>query len=60
MKTFSIKYFETYSDTYEVKAETYEEACKILGEMLMDGKEKAPDYCVDSGYELVGEDDCDD
>ena len=55
MKKFSIKYFETYSDTYEVEAETYEEACEKLGEMMCDGEVDGPEQCIDSGYECKGE-----
>jgi hypothetical protein len=60
MKRYNIIYHETYSDTYEVEAETYEEACETLGEMLANGEEKGPDNCIDSGYEYNGEEDCED
>nr|DAZ54938.1 MAG TPA: RNA polymerase inhibitor [Caudoviricetes sp.] len=37
MKKFSIEYHETYSKTYEIEANTPEEAEEILRERIGDG-----------------------
>ena len=48
MKKFSIEYHETYGRTYEIEAETKEEAEEILRERIGDGTENAPEECENS------------
>lgn len=48
MKKFSIEYHETYSRTYEIEANTPEEAEKILKERIREGMEDAPEECENS------------
>lgn len=55
MKKFSIEYHETYSRTYEVEAETEEEAKEILLERIGHGKEKSPEECENSWFDNVQE-----
>ena len=55
MKEFSIRYTETYSDVYNIEADTYEEACEKLKEMIIEDKLDGPMQCCDSSYEDVTE-----
>jgi hypothetical protein len=47
---FAIDYTETYSDTYFVKAKSYEEAIKKLEYAIMNGHVNGPSQCCDSRY----------
>lgn len=55
MKNFSIKYHETYSRTYEIEANTPEEAEEILRERIGDGTENAPEECENSWCDNIYE-----
>ena len=55
MKEFTIEYTETYSDIYHIEADTYEEACEKLKEMIMEDKLDGPMQCCDSSYKDVTE-----
>lgn len=50
---YEIRYTETYARTYYVTADSFEEAKDKLFEMINDGKEKGPDECINSNFELV-------
>ena len=49
MKKYSIRYTETYQRWYDVKANSPEEAKKKLLDASMNGEERRPDECFDSG-----------
>lgn len=49
MKKFSIEYHETYSKTYEIEANSPEEAEEILRDMICNGEENAPEECRIAG-----------
>lgn len=55
MKKFSIEYHETYGKTYEIEAETKEEAEEILRERIIEGVENAPEECENSWCDNVQE-----
>ena len=48
MKTYCITYHETYSENYEIEANSPDEAEQILRERIANGKEFAPEQCQDS------------
>lgn len=48
MKTYCVTYHETYVRTYEIEANTPEEAEEILRERIGDGTENAPEECENS------------
>ena len=49
MKKYSIRYTETYEGWYDVEANSPEEAKKKLLDTIMNGEERGPDECCDSG-----------
>lgn len=53
MSKYYIRYTETYADEYEIKAESYMEACDKLRKDIMDGKVDGPDQCIDSKYSFL-------
>ena len=55
MKKYSIRYTETYESWYEVEANSPEKAKEKLLDAIMDGKEKGPDECCDSGCKEIEE-----
>ena len=55
MKKFSIEYHETYGKTYEIEAETKEEAEEILRDMICNGEENPPEECENSWCDNVQE-----
>ena len=55
MKTFEITYHETYVRTYDIEANTPEEAEKILKERIREGMEDAPEECENSWCDNVQE-----
>lgn len=57
MSVFELTYYETYKKTYEVDAETREEAEEKLIDDLCEGREKWPDECYHSGFCDVTEND---
>ena len=48
MKKFSIEYHETYGRTYEIEANSPEEAEEILKERIREGMEDPPEECENS------------
>ena len=50
MARFAIDYRESFSRTYVVEAESYDEAQEKLANAIMNGEVEAPDNCYDSGY----------
>ena len=48
MKTYCITYHETYTENYEIEANSPEEAEEILRDMICNGEENAPEECEDS------------
>ena len=55
MKTFEITYHETYVRTYDIEANTPEEAEKILKERIREGMEDAPEECENRWCDNVQE-----
>ena len=55
MKKYSIRYTETYQRWYDVKANSPEEAEEKLLNAIMNGEERAPDECCDSGCKEIEE-----
>ena len=55
MKKYSIRYTETYQRWYDVEANSPEEAEKKLLDPIMNGEERAPDECCDSGCKEIEE-----
>lgn len=45
---YEVTYTESYSGTYEVEANSKEEAEEIVKENIWEGKFKAPDDCYES------------
>ena len=54
MKTYTIRYTETYFRCYEVEATSEDEAKETLLQRLMDGQEHDPDICDSSFMEVTG------
>ena len=52
MKKFAIEYHETYVRTYEIEAETKEDAEDILMERICMGTERPPEECENSWCEV--------
>lgn len=50
MSTFELTYFETYQKTYDVEAETREEAEDKLIDDICNGREKGPNECCGIGF----------
>ena len=55
MKDFFIKYTETYSDVYMVRANTLKEAIAKLDEDIRCGARQGPELCDGSSYEEVSD-----
>lgn len=55
MKKFSIEYHETYGKTYEIEANSPEEAEEILRDMICNGEENPPEECEHSWCDNVQE-----
>ena len=55
MKKFSIEYHETYGKTYEIEANSPEEAEEILRDMICNGEENAPEECENSWCDNIQE-----
>ena len=53
MKDYFIKYTESYSDIYKVRANTLLEAISRLDEEIRDGTRQGPELCDESSYEEV-------
>ena len=52
MKTFEVTYHETYVRTYDIEANTSEEAEEILMERIYNGMENPPEDCEESWCEV--------
>ena len=50
---YKIEYSETFLNTYEVDADSFEEAKKILEEDIYYGRASEPWECVESHFEDV-------
>ena len=55
MKKFSIEYHETYGRTYEIEANSPEEAEEILRDMICNGEENPPEECENSWCDNIYE-----
>lgn len=55
MKKFSIEYHETYGRTYEIEANSPEEAEEILRDMICNGEENPPEECENSWCDNIHE-----
>ena len=53
MKTYSIRYTETYQRWYDVEANSIEEAKEKLLDAIMNGEERPPEECCDSGCKEI-------
>lgn len=51
MAKFLVDYYETYSKSYEVEANSKQEAEEIVKGDIMEGRRQAPYNCTDSWYE---------
>lgn len=51
MEKYIVDYYETYSKSYEVEANSKEEAEEIIKEDIAEGRRQAPYNCTDSWYE---------
>lgn len=51
MPKFLVDYYETYSRSYEVEANSKEEAEEIVKEDITEGRREEPDVCTDSWYD---------
>lgn len=51
MKKYLVTYCESYSDSYEVKADSREEAEEIVKDDIFAGRRNAPENCYDSSCE---------
>lgn len=52
MAKFLVDYYETYSKSYEVEANSKEEAEEIIKEDIAEGRRESPYNCTDSWYEV--------
>lgn len=55
MKKFSIEYHETYRRTYEIEANSPEEAEEILRDMICNGEENSSEECENSWCDNIQE-----
>ncbi len=53
MAKFLVDYYETYSKSYEVEANSKEEAEEIVREGIRKGELDPPENCTDSWYETL-------
>lgn len=51
MAKYIVDYYETYSRSYEVEANSMEEAQEIVKEDIIEGRRPEPDNCTDSWCE---------
>lgn len=56
MSVFEIRYNETYSKSYNVKADSFEQAKDKLYNALLNGDVDGPDCCIGSSFEIVFDD----
>lgn len=47
---FAIEYRETYTDSYFVEADSYEEACEKIQDAIQNGKLEGPENCWSSEF----------
>lgn len=52
MKKYLVDYYETYSKSYEIEANSKEEAENILRRGIQEGKLDGPEYCDKSWCEV--------
>lgn len=52
MAKYIVDYYETYSKSYEVEANSKEEAEKIIKEDIAEGRRESPYNCTDSWCEV--------
>lgn len=52
MEKYIVDYYETYSKSYEVEANSKEEAEEIIKEDIAEGRRQAPYNCTDSWCEV--------
>lgn len=53
MKKYLVTYCESYSDSYEVEANSKEEAEEIVKEDIFEGRRNAPENCYDSSCDAA-------
>lgn len=51
MKKYLVTYCESYSGSYEVEANSKEEAEEIVKDDIFEGRRNAPENCYDSSCE---------
>lgn len=49
MAKYSVDYYETYSKSYEIEADSKEDAEEIVKNDIFEGRRECPDNCYDSG-----------
>lgn len=47
---YEVTYTESYARTYEVEADSKDEAIEMVNEGICEGRLKGPDDCYDSDY----------
>lgn len=52
MPKFIVTYWETFSDDYEVEAETEDKAYAKVWDDIFNDRREGPNYCVGSGYRV--------
>lgn len=52
---YTIEYHECYKDTYEVEANSPEEAKEKLMEDIWNARKNGPQECYDSGAKIISE-----
>ncbi|MBS5371213.1 MAG: hypothetical protein KHY19_17330 [Coprobacillus cateniformis] len=53
MKKYLVDYYETYSKSYEIEANSKEEAEKYLRREIEEGRLDGPEYCDNSWCEVT-------
>lgn len=57
MAMYLVSYWESHTKSYEVEANSKEDACEKVMQSVWGGELKSPDYCYDCGAEakMIGE-----
>lgn len=49
---YEVVYTETYSNTYEIEADSYDDAEETFRDLMLNGKLDAPNNCIDSNISI--------
>ena len=50
MAKYLVNYYETYTNSYEIEADSKEEAEEIVKNDIYEGRREAPNNCYSSGF----------